>query len=62
MYVVKLGNFYVKSVDVEFGGFIREILLSKEIMRNFTEEGAERIAQMINGEVINIGDVETNDR
>jgi len=62
MYVVKVGNFYVKSVDVAFGGGVREILLSTEIMRNFTKDGAKRIAKMINGEVISMGDVETNDR
>ena len=61
MYVVKVGEYYVKSVDVEFGGFIGEIELSKEIMRNFTEEGAGRIAKMVNGEVIGMGDVVTVD-
>lgn len=59
MYIVKVGNLYVKSVDIEFGGFIKEILLSKEVMRNFTEEGAERIAKLINGEVIQMADLET---
>lgn len=61
MYVVKVGDYYIKSVDTEFGGYIGEIELSKEIMRNFTEEGAERIAKMVNGEVISMGDVTTND-
>lgn len=62
MYVVKVGDYYVKSVDVAFGGFVGEIELSKEIMRNFTEEGAERIAKMVNGVVVSMGDVvDTND-
>ena len=61
MYVVKVGDYYVKSVDAEFGGFIGNILLSKEIMRNFTEAGAERIAKMINGEVIKIAEEVTNE-
>ena len=61
MYVVKVGEYYVKSVDVEFGGFISEILLSKEIMRNFTEDGAKRVAEMINGEVISIAEEVTNE-
>ena len=61
MYVVKVGDFYIKNVEVAFGGFIESIELSKEIMRNFTEEGAERMAKMVNGEVISMGDVVTND-
>ena len=61
MYVVKVGDFYIKNVDVAFGGFVESIELSKEIMRNFTLEGAERIAKMINGEVVSMGDVVTND-
>jgi hypothetical protein len=61
MYVVKVGDFYIKNVDVAFGGFVESIELSKEIMRNFTEEGAERMAKMVNGEVISMGDVVTND-
>ncbi len=61
MFVVKVGDFYVKAVDVEFGGYVSGIELSKEIMRNFTKEGAERIAKMVNGEVISMGDVVTNE-
>lgn len=61
MYVVKVGDYYVKSVDAEFGGFIGSILLSKEIMRNFTKAGAERIAKMVNGEVIKIAEEVTNE-
>lgn len=61
MYVVKVGDFYIKNVDVAFGGFVESIELSKEIMRNFTEEGAERMAKMVNGEVISMGDVVTNE-
>ena len=62
MYIVKVGEFYIKSVDVEFGGFVSYIILSKEIMRNFTnKDSAERIAKMVNGEVINMEEVATND-
>lgn len=61
MYVVKVGDFYIKNVEVAFGGFVESIELSKEIMRNFTEEGAERMAKMVNGEVISMGDVSTNE-
>lgn len=61
MYVVKVGNYYVNTVDVEFGGFTGDILLSKEVMRNFTKEGAERIAKMVNGEVIEMAEEVTNE-
>lgn len=61
MYVVKVGDFYIKNVEVAFGGFVESIELSKEIMRNFTEEGAERMAKMVNGEVVSMGDVVTNE-
>ena len=60
MYVVKVGEFYIKGVDIEFGGYVKEILLSKEIMRNFTKEGAERIAKLVGGTVVELGDVVTN--
>lgn len=61
MYVIKVGEYYVKSVNVEFGGFVGEIELSKKIMRNFTKDGAERIAKMVNGEVVEIAEEVTNE-
>jgi len=61
MYVIKVGEFYVSGVDIAFGGFVEEITLSKKIMRNFNKEGAERIAKMINGEVIEMAEEVTND-
>lgn len=61
MYVVKVGEFYVKDVEVTFGGYTAEITLSKELMKSFTQESAERIAKKVNGEVISMGDVVTNE-
>ena len=61
MYVVKVGDYYVKAVDTEFGGFISDIVLSKEIMRQFTLNGANRIASMINGTIVKITDEVTNE-
>lgn len=61
MYVIKVGEFYVSDVNVVFGGFIESIELSKKLMRNFTKEGAERIAKTINGTVVSMADVITND-
>ena len=52
MYVVKVGNYYVKNVETAFGGFIGNIVLSKEMSKGFTKDGAERIAKMINGIVV----------
>lgn len=61
MYVIKVGEYYVKQVDVAFGGFINDIVLSKEIMKNFKLEGAKRVAELINGEIIEIPEEVTND-
>ena len=43
------------------GKFISDIVLSKEISRNFRKDGAERIAKLVNGEVITMEEVETFD-
>jgi len=61
MFVIKVGDYYVKDVNVEFGGFIGDITLSKERMRNFKQDGAERVAKMINGEIVKMEEVETFD-
>lgn len=60
MFVIKVGNYYVKDVNVAFGGFTSDITLSKEIMKGFTKDGAERIAKMINGIVIEMAEEVTN--
>lgn len=51
MYVVKVGDYYVQSIDITMGQ-ITEILLSKEMMRNFTKATAEILAKKTDGEVI----------
>jgi len=61
MFVVKVGKYYVKDLEVAFGGYLGEIILSKEMQRGFTKEGAERIAKLVNGEVIEMAEVVTND-
>jgi len=60
IFVIKVGEYYVRGVDM-FGGNIGEIVLSKEIMRNFTKNTAEIIAKRINGEVVEIADQVTMD-
>lgn len=61
MFVIKVGDFYVQDVEVAFGGFISNMTLSKEMVKGFTKEGAERIAKMVNGEVISMGDLGINE-
>lgn len=59
MYVVKVGEYYVRGIDT-IGGYIGEIELSKEIMRNFSKNTAELIAKKVNGEVVEIAEEVTN--
>jgi hypothetical protein len=60
MYVVKVGEYYVRGIDM-IGGYIGEIELSKEIMRNFNKNTAELIAKKVNGEVIEMAEEVTNE-
>ena len=55
MYVVKVGEYYVRNVDMS-NGYIGEIVLSKEMMRSFNLELVTLIATKINGEVIEISE------
>lgn len=48
MYVVKVGDYYVRAID--YNSY--DIILSKELMRGFSNDKAETIAKMLNGEVI----------
>lgn len=54
MYVVKVGEYYVRSID----DFLNNITLSKEIMRSFTKTMADIIARKIKGEVVEIKEVQ----
>lgn len=60
MYVVKVGEYYVQSIDVTMGQ-VTEIVLSKEMMRNFRKNTAETLAKLTNGEVIEMAEEVTND-
>ncbi len=60
MYVVKVGEYYVRAVDI-YAGVIEEIVLSKELMRNFSKNTAEVVAKKVNGEVVEIADQVTMD-
>lgn len=48
MYVVKVGDYYIKNIDY----LCRDITISKELMRSFDKNMAERLAKSVNGEVI----------
>lgn len=60
MYVVKVGEYYVQSINVTMGQ-VTEIVLSKEMMRNFRKNTAETLAKLTNGEVIEMAEEVTND-
>lgn len=61
MYVVKVGGYYVKSAELKpINGMravtIGDILLSKEIMKNFDKNMAEMVANKVNGKVVEIAE------
>lgn len=56
MYVVKVGEYYVKQREM-WG----ELILSKEIMRGYDKDTAEKLAKLLNAEVVEITEEVTND-
>lgn len=66
MYVVKVGEFYVKNFNYYLdnnGKFVvTEMILSKEIMKGFKFQNLiTLIAESVNGEVVYISEEATND-
>ena len=66
MYVVRVGDYYVKNVVLTRYEntktlTIGDVTLSKEIMKNFDKNMAEMVAKKINGEVIEITENTTNE-
>ena len=57
MYVVKVGEYYIRNITYEN----YEIILSKELMRGFEKDRAFTIAKLINGEVIEMTEEVTNE-
>lgn len=51
-YVVKVGDYYVQSTSID--RLTSNIMLSKELMRSYDKDIAEKLAKMLNGEVIKI--------
>ena len=70
MYVVKVGEYYVRKAQVieeiiDFERtmyYIGEILLSKEMQGAMKKREAEMLAEQLNGEVIEITDEVTNEK
>lgn len=58
MYVIKVGKYYVKNVDVWNGGYVGNIELSREIMRQLPLKTAQVVANLIGGKVEEIQDNE----
>lgn len=54
MYVVKVGEYYVRGYEVKSLDMC--VLLSKELMRTFNKEQAENLAKKVNGEVIEMAE------
>lgn len=49
-YVVKVEDYYVQSTSID--RLTSNIMLSKELMRSYDKDIAEKLAKMLNGEVI----------
>ena len=49
-YVVKVGDYYVQSTSID--RLTSNIMLSKELMRSYDKNIAEKLPKMLNGEVI----------
>lgn len=50
MYVVKVGDYYIQSTSID--RLTSNIMLSKELMRSYDKNTAEKLAKITNGEVI----------
>lgn len=49
-YVVKVGDYYIQSTSID--RLTSNIMLSKELMRSYDKNTAEKLAKITNGEVI----------
>ena len=50
MYVIKVGEYYVKSID----GWNGSIILSNEVMIGMDKEEADKLAKKVNGVVVEV--------
>ena len=49
-YVVKVGDYYIQSTSID--RLTSNIMLSKELMRSYDKNTAEKLAKITNGEII----------
>ncbi len=59
MYVVKVGEYYVRSTSIDVS--TSEILLSNEIQRVYPKDVADNLANKLNGKVMEMIDQDTMD-
>lgn len=66
MYVVKVGDYYIRDVEGTINKitnqiyYIKEIIISKELMKSWDKNIAEQLAKSVNGEVICMCEEVTN--
>lgn len=66
MYVVKVGDYYIRDVEGTINKlnnqiyYIKEIIISKELMKSWDKNIAEQLAKSVNGEVICMSEEVTN--
>lgn len=67
MYVVKVGDYYIRDVEGSINKlnnqiyYISEIIMSKELMKNWNKDIAKQLAKSVNGEVICMAEEVTNE-
>lgn len=67
MYVVKVGDYYIRDVEGNINKlnnqiyYINEIIISKELMKSWDKNIAEQLAKSVNGEVICMTEEVTNE-
>ena len=67
MYVVKVGDYYIRDVEGTINKitnqiyYIKEIIMSKELMKSWDKNIAEQLAKSLNGEVICMTEEVTNE-
>jgi hypothetical protein len=67
MYVVKVGDYYIRDVEGSINKLnnqiyhISEIIMSKELMKSWNKDIAKQLAKSVNGEVICMAEEVTNE-
>nr|DAS26841.1 MAG TPA: hypothetical protein [Caudoviricetes sp.] len=67
MYVVKVGDYYIRDVEGSINKlnnqiyYISEIIMSKELMKSWNKDIAKQLAKSVNGEVICMAEEVTNE-